>query len=123
MYPMFKHSSRYVLMIIIMAFGMMFSSMGTFASHGTNGLVGSETNYHTTGFSPYASGHSHDTDVFPSGSSGHNSADHFHETPEQLPTVEIPLTPVADGWQLYPEPRTPVKTTDIIYRPPSTREI
>ena len=36
MYPMFKRSPRYVLMIVIMAIGMMMSSMVTFASHGTN---------------------------------------------------------------------------------------
>jgi D-serine deaminase-like pyridoxal phosphate-dependent protein len=46
MYLMFKRSSRYVLMIVIMAVGMMMSSMGTFASHGTNGLTGYEMNLH-----------------------------------------------------------------------------
>lgn len=34
MYLMFKRSPRYVLMIVIIAVGMMMSSMGTFASHG-----------------------------------------------------------------------------------------
>ncbi|VDA01332.1 hypothetical protein BANRA_05530 [Klebsiella pneumoniae] len=46
MYPMFKRSPRYVLMIVIMAIGMMMSSMVTFASHGTNGLTGYEMNLH-----------------------------------------------------------------------------
>ncbi|HFV6142460.1 TPA: hypothetical protein ACH9V4_004459 [Escherichia coli] len=41
---MFKRSPRYILMIVIMAVGMMMSSMGTFASHGTNGLTGYEMN-------------------------------------------------------------------------------
>jgi hypothetical protein len=46
MYLMFKRSPRYILMIVIMAVGMMMSSMGTFASHGTNGLTGYEMNLH-----------------------------------------------------------------------------
>ena len=46
MYLMFKRSPRYILMIVIMAVGMMMSSMGTYASHGTNGLTGYEMNLH-----------------------------------------------------------------------------
>nr|WP_259657369.1 hypothetical protein [Escherichia coli] len=64
---MFKRSPRYVLMIVIMAFGMMMSSMGTFASHGTNGLTGYEMNLHDAEVTMTMQDHSHDSDIWPAG--------------------------------------------------------
>ncbi|VTM52610.1 Uncharacterised protein [Klebsiella quasipneumoniae] len=98
MYPMFKRSPRYVLMIVIMAIGMMMSSMVTFASHGTNGLTGYEMNLHDAEVTMSMQDHSHDSDIPQSGHAGHHQTDHFHETPEQPPSVEISLSPVTDRW-------------------------
>ncbi|MGF8424027.1 hypothetical protein AAGO62_29625 [Klebsiella pneumoniae] len=94
MYPMFKRSPRYVLMIVIMAIGMMMSSMVTFASHGTNGLTGYEMNLHDAEVTMSMQDHS-----------------------------EISLSPVTDRWLPLADLRSPVKATDIIYRPPSIRQI
>ncbi|HAS0917609.1 TPA: HupE/UreJ family protein [Enterobacter asburiae] len=58
-----------------------------------------------------------------SGHAGHHQTDHFHETPEQPPSVEISLSPVTDRWLPLADLRSPVKATDIIYRPPSIRQI
>jgi hypothetical protein len=63
MYLMFKRSPRYILMIVIMAVGMMMSSMGTFASHGTNGLTGYEMNLHDAEVTMTVQDHSHDSDI------------------------------------------------------------
>ncbi|MCB5219641.1 hypothetical protein LHV26_20665 [Providencia stuartii] len=123
MYLMFKRSPRYILMIVIMAVGMMMSSMGTFASHGTNGLTGYEMNLHDAEVTMTVQDHSHDSDIPQSGHAGHHQTDHFHETPQQPPSVEISLSPVADRWLPLADLRSPVKATDIIYRPPSTRQI
>ena len=89
MYLMFKRSPRYILMIVIMAVGMMMSSMGTFASHGTNGLTGYEMNLHDAEVTMTVQDHSHDSDIPQSGHAGHHQTDHFHETPQQPPSVEI----------------------------------
>ncbi|WP_431309746.1 hypothetical protein [Klebsiella pneumoniae] len=121
--PMFKRSPRYVLMIVIMAIGMMMSSMVTFASHGTNGLTGYEMNLHDAEVTMSMQDHSHDSDIPQSGHAGHHQTDHFHETPEQPPSVEISLSPVTDRWLPLADLRSPVKATDIIYRPPSIRQI
>ncbi|HFS6861197.1 TPA: hypothetical protein ACH1JJ_005316, partial [Klebsiella pneumoniae] len=67
--------------------------------------------------------HSHDSDIPQSGHAGHHQTDHFHETPEQPPSVEISLSPVTDRWLPLADLRSPVKATDIIYRPPSIRQI
>ena len=123
MYLMFKRSPRYILMIVIMAVGMMISSMGTFASHGTNGLTGYEMNLHDAEVTMSMQDHSHDSDIPQSGHAGHHQTDHFHETPEQPPSVEISLSPVTDRWLPLADLRSPVKATDIIYRPPSIRQI
>lgn len=123
MYPMFKRSPRYVLMIVIMAIGMMMSSMVTFASHGTNGLTGYEMNLHDAEVTMSMQDHSHDSDIPQSGHAGHHQTDHFHETPEQPPSVGISLSPVTDRWLPLADLRSPVKATDIIYRPPSIRQI
>ncbi|MEH5573139.1 hypothetical protein PO590_13780 [Raoultella ornithinolytica] len=106
-------------MIFIMAIGMMISSMGSFASHGTNGLTGNDVDFHDVSMTLDAFGHSHDSDTQGIGHSGHNTADHFHETPEPPPSVEMTLAPIADSWHVLEDTRSPVKSTDIIYRPPS----
>ncbi|EPG8865140.1 hypothetical protein ACRARH_13555 [Phytobacter ursingii] len=110
-------------MIFIMAIGMMISSMGSFASHGTNGLTGNDVDIHDVLKASDAFGHSHDSNAQRMGHSGHNAADHFHETPEPPPSVEISFTPVAESWRVLEDTRSPVKSTDIIYRPPSLRVI
>ena len=84
MYLMFKRSPRYILMIVIMAVGMMMSSMGTFASHGTNGLTGYEMNLHDAEVTMTVQDHSHDSDIPQSGHAGHHQTDHFHELPQSV---------------------------------------
>ena len=110
MHPLFRRSPRYVVMIFIMAIGMMISSMGSFASHGTNGLTGNDVDIHDVLKASDAFGHSHDSNA-------------QHETPEPPPSVEISFTPVAESWRVLEDTRSPVKSTDIIYRPPSLRVI
>ncbi|CNI20668.1 Uncharacterised protein [Yersinia massiliensis] len=123
MYLIFKRSPHYFLMIVIMTVGMMISSMGTFASHGTNGLTGYEMSLHDAEINVTMQEHFHDSDIRQSGHAGHHQADHFHETPEQPPSVETSLSPVADRWLLLFDHRSPIRATDIIYRPPSSRQI
>jgi hypothetical protein len=89
MYPMFKRSPRYVLMIVIMAIGMMMSSMVTFASHGTNGLTGYEMNLHDAEVTMSMQDHSHDSDILSSATQAIIRQIHFMKTPEQPPSVEI----------------------------------
>jgi hypothetical protein len=92
MYLMFKRSPCYILMIVIMAVGMMMSSMGTFASHGTNGLTGYEMNLHDAEVTMTVQDHSHDSDIPQSGHAGHHQTDHFHETLSSRPLWRSPLS-------------------------------
>lgn len=113
-----KHPLRHIMMLCIMAFGMFLSSMGSVASHGSNAISQSEVTWNQAGSVQSVYLHSHDSDGLQRGLSGHHAADHFHETPERPPFIEIDIPHVADSWGSATDDTTPYQRTESRYRPP-----
>ena len=110
---------RNLLMITIMACGMLFSSVNAVASHGTNGFTVNPSGFHETEATVLLSDDFHHHDMFQRSHGGHNAADHFHETPERPPVIEIEVPHVADSWIMLPDTRTPRRPAEFRYRPPT----
>lgn len=118
MYTCRKRPLRMIVMLCIMAFGMFFSSMGSFASHGSNAITQSEVTWDQADNVQSVYMHAHDSDGIQRGHSGHHAADHFHETPERPPVIEIDIPHVADSWGNRTAVITPYKRAESRYRPP-----